>query len=169
MLMKESVSSPIHLRLRFSIELNEEAEQVIQKFKNVLQNGNDKFPSRFVDGHIIIDVPKKEDHFWSPQLNIEVENTGKNKTLLKGLFGPKPQVWTLFMFIHTVVGIAFLVFSVILYVKWRLDESIILPLIMTLFLPLFWVLLYFLGRIGKSTGHTQMDDLHHLMTNILKN
>ncbi len=27
----------------------------------------------------------------------------------------------------------------------------------------------FLGRIGRSSGHSQMDDLHDLMTNILKN
>ncbi len=167
--MKEKTSNPIHLRPRFSIELNDEKEKVIQKFKNALQNGNDKFPSRFVDDHIIIDVPKKEDHFWSPQLNIEVENADEDKTLLNGLFGPKPQVWTLFMFIHSLVGVAFLIFSVMLYVRWSLNESIILPLIMTLFLPLFWVLLYFLGRLGKSTGHSQMDDLHDLMTNILKN
>ena len=88
--------------------------------------------------------------------------------MLKGLYGSKPQVWTLFIFIHSVVGITFLIFGVLLYTKWRLNESIILPLTMTLFLPLFWVLLYFLGRIGKSTGHRQMEDLHDLLTNILK-
>jgi hypothetical protein len=167
--MSEKNNSPIHLRPRFTIDLNEGQELIISKFKKALKEKNNKFPSRFVDGHIIIDVPKKEDHFWSPQLNIEIEDIEEDKSLLKGLFGPKPQVWTLFMFIHTVVGITFLIFGVMLYVKWSLDGSVILPLMMTIFLPLFWVLLYFLGRIGKSTGHSQMDDLHDLMTNILKN
>lgn len=167
--MKEKSSSPIHLRPRFTIDLDENSEIVIEKFKRALKYGNDKFPNRFVDGHIIIDVPKKEEHFWSPQLNLEIESLEENKSLLKGLFGPKPQVWTLFMFIHFVVGITFLVFGIMLYVRLSLDESIVLPLMMTIFLPLFWVLLYFLGRIGKSTGHHQMDDLHDLMTNILEN
>jgi hypothetical protein len=36
------------------------------------------------------------------------------------------------------------------------------------FLAIFWTVLYFLGRIGKSTGHKQMDDLHELMTTILE-
>lgn len=57
-----------------------------------------------------------------------------------------------------------------LYVNWRLnDEGFVLPLMMTIFLPFFWTILYFLGRIGKSTGHHQMNELHNLMTDILKN
>lgn len=167
--MKEKTNSQIHLRPRFTIDLKGDSELMITKFKNVLKNNNCIFPSKFVDGHIIIDVPKKDEHFWSPQLNIEIIDVEENKSLLKGLFGPKPQVWTLFMFIHFIVGLAFLVFGVMLYVKWSLDKSIILPLMMVVFLPLLWILLYFLGRVGKSTGHNQMDDLHDLMTNILEN
>jgi hypothetical protein len=167
--MSERTSNPIHLRPRFAIDLNKNQESIINKFKKALNEDNSRFPSRFSDGHIIIDVPKKEEHFWSPQLNIEIESLEGEKSVLKGLFGPKPQVWTLFMFIHFVVGISFLIFGVMLYVKWSLGEGIVFPLMMTIFLPLLWVLLYFLGRIGKSTGHSQMDDLHDLMTNILKN
>ena len=164
--MKEKNSSEVFLRPRFTIDLNENHDKVVTKFKDSLKGNN--FPSRFSDGHIIIDVPKKEEHFWSPQLNLEVVKSEENKSIVKGLFGPKPQVWTLFMFIHFVVGISFLIFGVMLYVKWSLDEAIILPLMMVIFLPLLWVLLYFLGRIGKSTGHKQMDDLHELMISIIE-
>lgn len=164
--MKETTSSEIFLRPRFTIDLEENHEKIINKFKSALQEN--PFPSRFSDGHIIIDVPKKEEHFWSPQLNLEIVKSEKNKSVVKGLFGPKPQVWTLFMFVHFVVGISFLIFGVMLYVKWSLKEAIILPLMMVIFLPLLWILLYFLGRIGKSTGHKQMNDLHHLMTTILE-
>jgi len=166
--MSEKINSPMHLRPRFTIALEGDRELVINKFKKALKDSESGFSSQFVDGHVIIDVPKKASHFWSPQLHLEVENIAGNKALLKGLFGPKPQVWTLFMFIHSLVGITFLVFSIMLYAKWRLDERIILPLMMTIFLPLFWVLLYFLGRIGKRTGHHQMDDLHNLMITILE-
>lgn len=165
-MMKEKTSSEVFLRPRFTIDLEENYEKVIEKFKKELKENT--FPSRFSDGHIIIDVPKKEEHFWSPQLNLEIEKSEDNKSVLKGLFGPKPQVWTLFMFIHFVVGISFLIFSVMLYVNWSLDEGFIFPLMMVIFLPLLWVLLYFLGRIGKSTGHKQMDDLHELMISIIE-
>lgn len=164
--MKEKTSSEVFLRPRFTIDLNENHEKVIEKFKTILKGNT--YPSRFSDGHIIIDVPRKEEHFWSPQLNLEVVEAEENKSCVKGLFGPKPQVWTLFMFIHFIVGIAFLIFGVMLYVNWSLNESLMLPLIMVILLPLFWTVLYFLGRIGKSTGHKQMDDLHELMTTILE-
>ena len=167
--MSEKTNSPIHLRPRFTIALKGDQELIINRFKKTLKEKKCQFPCRFVDGHIIIDVPKKEDHFWSPQLHIEIESVATNKSVLKGLFGPKPQVWTLFLFVHVAVGIAFLFFCVLLYSNWRLNESTVFPLIMTLFLPLFWVLLYFLGRIGKSSGHSQMGALHELITNILKN
>jgi hypothetical protein len=165
-MMKETTSSEVFLRPRFTIDLDENHEKVIEKFKKELKENS--FPFRFSDGHIIIDVPKKEEHFWSPQLNLEIEKSEDNKGVLKGLFGPKPQVWTLFMFIHFVVGISFLIFSVMLYVNWSLDEGFIFPLMMVIFLPLLWILLYFLGRIGKSTGHKQMNDLHELMISIIE-
>lgn len=167
--MSENTNSPIHLRPRFAIDIDEQPALVINKFEKALKENDNNYPSTFSDGHIIIDVPKNEEHFWSPQLNLEVVALEENKSLLKGLFGPKPQVWTLFMFIHFVVGIAFMIFAVLFYVKWSLNEPFVLPLLMVIFLPIFWTVLYFLGRIGKSTGHSQMDDLHDLMTDIIKN
>lgn len=166
--MKEKTSSEVFLRPRFIIDLNENHKKIIEKFKITLKVKKSLYPSRFSDGHISIDVPKKAAHFWSPQLNLEVVELEKNKSIVKGLFGPKPQVWTLFMFIHFVVGISFFIFVVMLYANWSLNESLMLPLMMVIFLPLFWAVLYFLGRIGKSTGHKQMDDLHELMTTILE-
>ncbi len=166
--MEEKKSSEVFLRPRFTIDLDENYETVIEKFKKVLKAKDCAYPSRFSDGHIIVDVPKKEEHFWSPQLNMEIVEADENKSTLKGLFGPKPQVWTLFMFIHFIVGISFLIFAVMLYVNWSLERDFIMPLMLVIFLPIFWAVLYFLGRIGKSTGHNQMDDLHDLMTSILE-
>ena len=166
--MSEKTNSPIHLRPRFTMDVESPSDEVLNKFKNALKGKYANYPSTFSDGHIIIDVPKKEDHFWSPQLNLEVLATENGASLVKGLFGPKPQVWTLFMFIHFVVGISFLIFAVMLYVKWSLEKSIVMSLMMVILLPIIWTTLYFLGRIGKSTGHGQMDELHDLMQDVLE-
>ncbi|MGK0329787.1 MAG: hypothetical protein ACJAXF_003287 [Polaribacter sp.] len=58
-------------------------------------------------------------------------------SLLKGLFGSKPRVWPLFMFVHFVIGIYFLGFGVLLYTPYDLHGSIFFPHIMIIFLPLF--------------------------------
>ncbi|NEW80656.1 MAG: GTP-binding protein [Gelidibacter sp.] len=113
-------------------------------------------------------MPADENHFWSPQLHIEIEKIDENKSIVKGLFGPKPQVWTFFMFIHFAMAFAFIGFSIVAYVKWSLKSDFKTALIITLTLPILWVIMYFLGRIGKRRGHKQMDELHGFMMKTLK-
>lgn len=71
------------------------------------------------------------------------------------------------MFIHFVIGGLFLIFSTMLYTKISLKELYFLPLMMVIFLPLFWILLYFLGKIGKDTGKPQIKQLHDVMIQII--
>lgn len=158
--IKEQRNSEIFLRPRFSIQLERRKEHVLTQFKEALNLNTTKLRGTFVDDHIFISVPKKEEHFWSPQLQLELLETSDNKTTIKGLFGPKPQVWTLFMFVHFIVGISFLGFLVLLFTRISLDETIVFPIVMLLFLPLLWIFLYFLGKIGKETGKDQMKILH---------
>lgn len=150
------------------MELNENQDDLISKFKANLSDGDCKYCSKIVDGHIVIDVPKNENHFWSPQLNIEIEQTDIDKTIVKGLFGPKPQVWTLFMFFHFAVAVAFIGFAVMAYVQWSLKTDFSLALTIVIALPIVWVLMYFLGRLGKSTGNKQMDELYQFMMKTLQ-
>ena len=166
--MNEQKNSDIHLRPRFKMDFKESQQNLISKFESNLKNGDCKYCSKIVDGHIVIDVPESENHFWSPQLNIEIEKIEDGKTIVKGLFGPKPQVWTLFMFFHFAVAVAFIGFSVMAYVQWNLKTDYSFALIMVVSLPVLWVVMYFLGRWGKSTGHKQMDELYDFMMKTLK-
>ncbi|MDX6748051.1 GTP-binding protein [Polaribacter sp. PL03] len=163
MAVKEKRNSDVFLRPRFSIDLKESSSVVLNRFSKVLNKEKTSFRGNVVDAHVFISVSKKVEHFWSPQLHLEIIETSEQKSELKGLFGPKPQVWTLFMFIHFVIGISFLGFCVLLYTRISLKESLFFPLIMMIFLPLIWCLLYFLGKIGKDVGKSQMQDLHDFM------
>ena len=167
--MEPKKNSDIHLRPRFKMDFNESQQEIISKFENNLKDGECKYCSKIVDGHIIIDVPKEENHFWSPQLNIEVERIEGEETVVKGLFGPKPQVWTLFMFFHFAVAVAFIGFSIMAYVQWSINTDFYMALYMVIGLPVLWIVMYFLGRWGKSTGHKQMDELYHFMMRTLEN
>lgn len=166
--MSEQKNSDVFLRPRFKMDFNESQQELLEKFRKNLEDGNCKYCSKIVDGHIVIDVPIKENYFWSPQLNIEIEKNEEDKTIVKGLFGPKPQVWTLFMFFHFAVAFAFIGFSVMAYVQWTLKSDYMFALIMVIGLPILWVVMYFLGRWGKSTGHKQMNELHEFMMKTLE-
>ncbi len=166
--MSAHKNSAIHLRPRFKMNFNESKEALVQKFRDNLKDVNCKYCSKIIDGHIVIDIPVDENHFWSPQLNIEIEKLDDHTAVVKGLFGPKPQVWTLFMFIHFAVAFAFTAFSIMAYVKWTLKTDYTFALTVTIILPVIWVILYFLGQMGKKTGHQQMDDLYVFMMETLE-
>ena len=165
----EKRNSHVFLRPRFKIDLEEGSKEILEKFSDEFKSNDCKFLGNIVAGHVFISVSKKDEHFWSPQLHLEIIEKTEKTSFLKGLFGPKPQVWTLFMFIHFVIGIAFLGFAIMLYSKVSLKEPFILPLIMIIFLPLFWVLLYFLGKVGRETGKNQMKNLHDFMIKVINN
>ncbi|ARV15384.1 hypothetical protein [Polaribacter sp. SA4-12] len=163
----EKRNSEVFLRPRLKIDLKDGSEEILERFSNEFKSDDCRFLGNIVDGHVFISVSKKDEHFWSPQLHLEIIGKTRRTSLLKGLFGPKPQVWTLFMFIHFVIGISFFGFAIMLFSKLSLKESILLPLIMMVFLPLFWVLLYFLGKVGRATGKDQMKDLHDFMIKVI--
>lgn len=159
-------TNEIFLRPRFRLELPTTKEELLNRFTNYLATHKVEYPYKLVDAHIFIDIPEKHNHFWSPQLHLEVIEED-DKTILKGLFGPKPQVWTLFMFIHFVVAMTFIVFATIAYINSTLDKSNFLSFSMLIALPLIWLLLYALGRIGKDTGKKQMKQLQEFTLKVL--
>ncbi len=164
------MNKPIHdnkanrvlLKPRFRIELHEDKEGVMNKFRDNLEDRNCKYCSKIVDNHIIIDIPKEEEHFWSPQLHVEVEKEEEN-TIVKGVLGPQPKVWTFFMFLHFAVAIAFFVFFVMFYTKYRLKQDYIFSMIMCIAMPVIWITLYIAGQLGKKFGYKQMQELHNFL------
>ncbi|WP_405608819.1 GTP-binding protein [Polaribacter sp. Asnod1-A03] len=168
-LLIEKQNSEVFLRPRFSIDLKENSQIILDRFSNEFKKEIKHYRGNIVDGHIFISVSKKDEHFWSPQLHLEIIENTQNTSTLKGLFGPKPQVWTLFMFVHFVIGVSFLGFAIMLYSNWSLEASIVFPVIMMIFLPLIWILLYFLGKIGKDTGKNQIKGLHEFMIGVISN
>ena len=169
------MNKPIHdnqinkvlLKPRFKMEFDENEDAILNRFKNNLKDKNCKYCSTVVDHHVIIDVPVAEEHFWSPQMHVEIEKEN-NKTIVKGVLGPKPQVWTFFMFLHFVVAIAFIVFFVMFYSKWSLEQDYTFAMIMCFVMPIIWVILYFVGQLGKKFGYEQMVELHDFLMNTVQ-
>ena len=165
--MDDQLYNQIFLKPRFQLEIDSSAANVLSKISEIISL-EEKYIIRLVDHHVIIDIPEKESHFWSPQLHMEVEEEGEEKAKIRGLFGPKPHVWTLFMFIHFGVALAFFIFAVIAYTNHSLGNSITFPVIMLIVLPILWVTLYWIGRVGKSFGQHQMDELKNFTESILR-
>jgi len=152
----------IVLRPRFQMELEQTSSQLIEKFSEAKKSEN-KFHVSCLDEHIFIKLPKKEQHFWSPQLHLEVSETSESKCSLHGFFGPNPTVWTMFMFLHVALGILFMVDLTWLYSNYNMGNSIVLQISIAALLIMLWILLYIAGRIGKKKGKPGMRELYGFM------
>jgi len=154
------------LRPRFSKETNHSSEEVIALFEAVKKERKDYHISR-VDHHIYLKIPKEDQHYWSPQLHLEIDEVDEESSSIRGLFGPNPAIWTMFMFFHFFVGASFLAFGVWAYSNYSLDKPFLMQMIMLFVMILVWFVLYFVGRMGKQTGHDQMHELYAFMNYVL--
>ena len=156
----------IVLRPRFTIELNRNNETLLQAFEHAK-----KVQSNFIvnrsDDHVFIKFPKHKQHFWSPQLHLEINEVDEDSSKLYGLYGPNPTVWTLFMFFHFMVAGLFIAFGIWAYTNWTLKTDYAIQASLMLFMVIIWFVLYFAARIGKASSKNEMDELHDFMNETL--
>lgn len=163
------LSENVVLRPRFQMQRLETKEQLVAAFAGAKAK-NKQYILSIVDDHIFIRIPKEKQHFWSPQLHLEIRTDEKNsKIMLHGLFGPNPTVWTLFMFLHFVVATLFLGCGAWAYSNFALEQSYKPQLFMMLFLIAGWFILYFAGSMGKKAGQKETNELYSFMETTLKN
>ena len=159
-------TNEIILRPRFRMELDRNNETVLKTFEDFKTRQKDFMVSR-VNDHVFIRLPKDKQHFWSPELHLEINEIDNGKSMLYGLFGPKPSVWTMFMFFHFVVAGLFIAFGIWGYTNWSLKTDYTLQLFVVIFMVVLWIGLYIGGRLGKATGKDQMHQLYHFMNEVL--
>ncbi len=160
-------TNAIVLRPRFKIEINKNNETVLQMFQDAKKTPSEFIVNR-IDDHVFIKFPKYKQHFWSPQLHLEINAVDSNSCLLHGLFGPNPTVWTLFVFLHFMVAGLFIAFGIWAYSNWSLKMPYTFQFSLMLLMIIIWVALYFAGSIGKASGKNEMAELHDFMNAVLE-
>lgn len=159
-------TNDIVLRPRFKLELNQNNETVLKTFE-LEKNKQSDFIVNRIDDHVFIKFPKHKQHFWSPQLHLEINEVDKNSSVLHGLFGPNPTVWTLFMFLHFMVAGLFIAFGIWAYTNASLGSSYAIQVSLMLLMVIIWFALYFGGRIGKASSKNEMHELNNFMQHVL--
>lgn len=156
------LAKEIQLRPRFKISLNRSAPSVLNSFNSppIISN---PFIVTIVDDHIFIKIPKDKQHFWSPQLHLEIIPFEESSCDLFGLFGPSPNVWTLFMFVHFLVATLFIGMGVWAYSNYSLDNPMHIQLVVMFLLVIVWIALYVIGKIGKLAGEKEMNKMYEFM------
>ncbi|WP_417856230.1 GTP-binding protein [Xanthomarina gelatinilytica] len=162
-----STLNEVVLRPRFKFEKNQNNEYLLGLFDKAKKEQDNFIVSR-IDNHVFLKLPKNKQHFWSPQLHLEIDEIDENSSTIRGLFGPNPTVWTMFMFFHFIVAGLFIGFGVWAYTNWALKTSYALQISLMFFMVLIWIALYVIGQMGKKAGMEEMHLLHGFMRDTLR-
>ena len=149
------------VRPRFQKKLSASPEEVLRRLREGLADSAGKVRGLIVDHHVTLKIPPDDDHFWSPQLQLEVEADGEH-TLLRGLYGPKPSVWLMFLFFYAFLGFV----GVVVVIIGLSERSLGLPGRILWAVPMVafvLIMVYLSARSGQALGKDQMYTLRDFL------
>ncbi len=149
-----------HVRPRFKIVTPKTEAEIAQSFRDQLARSSSGCTASINPGFISLFIPATEQHYWSPQLNMTIESTEEGQ-VIRGLYGPRPTIWTMFVFFYFIIGLLLVFISIIGFSNRSLglEASILwwVPVLLLLFLSLYAV-----SRFGERLGREQLHTLSTL-------
>tara|TARA_R110002124_G_scaffold47149_1_gene140649 strand:- start:86 stop:607 length:522 start_codon:yes stop_codon:yes gene_type:complete len=153
------------IRPRIKVATSKTPDTLFDIISDNLNDNKYKIEGKVLPNFITIYPPHEEQHYWSPQLTVTIEQL-ETGSLISGLYGPQPSVWTMFIFFYSFIGFVTLIVSLIglSFISLDKNASILwfVPILIIIFLTL-----YLVAYLGQKFGHRQMIYLHHFMEECL--
>lgn len=98
---------PIRPRMRptFEIPMKVDGTRTMARIKDRLERGSTRVAGQVVGSHAFVQVPPDRQTLLSPHLDLKLIRRG-DRVVLHGRFGPRPNVWTGFMAVYSLLGMA---------------------------------------------------------------
>jgi len=93
------------MRPRFEFQLPVTRETWLDALRSALQNDAESLRGQVFRKHAVVEMRDGERTFWSPYLNLEVEDE-PDGSAIRGRFSPHPNVWTMFMAVYILLALA---------------------------------------------------------------
>lgn len=159
--------SATELRPRYKKLVPLSREEIRSKMLAALKSeGSNNLQYRSVSGHILISFKRAKRHFWSPVLDLNMEEEN-DATLLRALIGPEPSIWTMFMFFYAVGGLAVTAGLILGYSQYILGHGVWYFLLIPAGLAIV-LFFYLAGLFGKARAREQMHELMDFTEDSLK-
>ena len=153
------------IRPRFEIESDESPETIYQNFVEKKATMDCGCIIDAIPDFIVLKVNPDDQHFWSPQLTIVLEESDQGSKV-KGTYGPNGNVWTLFAGSYFACGVLITFISIIGFSRKSLGMDAYILWILP-FLVAIVIILYIASQFGQKLGAEQMFDLHHTAQDVL--
>jgi hypothetical protein len=128
--------------------------QVVDQIIEGLIEHKEEVTGNTLENHAYLKIPEKDKHYWSPEFHVTVEKRDKG-SLVRGVVGPNPRVWTMFMFFYSGAVVLFFLGTSMGVSQWMLGMDA----------PWLWsipacILLYLIilgsAKYGQYRGRKQM-------------
>lgn len=156
------------LRYRFEKVVTKSYEDILSSCEQLKETVEPDYKIKISGHHIWLHIGLLHREKHSPHLHLEIEKMEDGNTSVRGLYGPDPVLWTMFMFLHFVVAGIFVIFSMIAFSKWSLNQPFGFDLLVMFAMVNSWFLLYFIARLNRKKGINQAKELEVLMERILE-
>ena len=163
------LSSRFQIRPRFKHHISSTPEKFQNHFKHQLEKETATVIGFVNNSFGTIHLPINQQHYWSPQLSFtfEVSEETKEEIIIRGLYGPRPSVWTMFLFFYALITFAILIIAIIGLSYWSLGKSMLIlwwiPILLIIYTSLFLV-----AYSGQKLGHQQMETLNDFFETVIK-
>lgn len=157
----------LQLRLRFYKTSTKSVEDIIKTCDALKEEVAPDFHIKYMENHIWLNIGARRREKHSPHLHVELDKMEDGNTAVNGLFGPDPVLWTMFMFLHFIVAGVFIIFLMIAYSKWTLEQNFGFDIVIMTLMIGCWAALYYIARTMRGKGIPQMHELEDLMDRIL--
>ena len=102
----------------FSIPLAHEPDEAMEVLRGRLTGTNYEECTRSKGRCAYFFVDEEERRLWSPHLSVQVEPNSAG-SILRGRFGPHPEMWTFFVFLYSAVGFLAIIGLILGFVQWQ--------------------------------------------------
>ncbi len=155
--MAELALNEYQLRPRYKFRNHRSIRDLRNSLRHALIEDAEQWPLQYKDthGHLIFSYRRPHKHAWSPEMDLNLEESEDGSTIIRVLIGPAAGVWTLFMFLYALCALLLIGGFVLAYSQYVLDKSIwgfwLLPIG-----ALGAIAIYLAGLYGKSRAIPQM-------------
>ena len=154
-------------RPRFKVYTKATKEELITLIQKHL-----KISNKIIGGYAnrefaMVRLRQEKEKYWAPQLQIrwEEDEDHPNQIIVRGIIGPRPNIWTMFMFFYGLAGAL-----VITLGTYALSEYIVKGESYWIWIVPFGIAIavatYFAAKIGQKLAKEHLNVLHQFVDDI---
>ena len=158
--------APPRMRPRFELVVPTTPGATLDGFRRYLNGASAGCTGSITGRHVRFRIPEARRHTWTPQLDLEVE-PHEAGSLVRGLFGPHPSIWTFIVALYAIIGFSALGGLIFAYSQWTLGQA---PTALWS-VPVALVLaggVYMVALVGQGLSQAQMIELRGCLDEALR-